>query len=336
MPRPATGGTSKSAVASREGGRGGHASFDRVFGLEATAASGASPAEDPDGRPPLKHHYLLDPPASPANVTAIPRTIHKVYFQKRGGFPDPSSFSDELAAAHRSWRDLNPRHELRYWDLKSAREYLIEHFHPVFLRAFDCLQPFASKSDLFRMALLYREGGWYSDWKEVCLKENLLDDIARATNFFAVWDKLATWDRFKHRCIQNGFVGATPRHPIARKMLALTLIQTQKVHYGTFAFDAAGSVCLFGRAVIESEKEEGSANFVEHAAEPGEGEREGTVVWRGESVVRHKCAGCGGTQDWGKTGNNYLQMWIDRKFYCEDAASLFRTSCAGCGASDPG
>jgi len=55
---------------------------------------------------------------------------------------------------------LNPGYQVHYFDLLSARSYLHAHFHPVFLRTFDCIQAFAGKSDFFRVALLYR-GEWW-------------------------------------------------------------------------------------------------------------------------------------------------------------------------------
>ena len=90
----------------------------------------------------------------------IPKTLSKVFLQKPGGFPDFSDMVLELKNAHASWKEKNPDHNIQYFDLKACRDYLAEYFHPVFLRAFDCLEAFASKADFFRMALIYREGGW--------------------------------------------------------------------------------------------------------------------------------------------------------------------------------
>ena len=83
-----------------------------------------------------------------------------------------------LLEAHQSWSRHNPDYEIRYYDLKAGRQYLQQYFHPLFLRTFDCLQAFGFKSDFLRMAFLYREGGYYSDWKEVCLQPNLLNRLS--------------------------------------------------------------------------------------------------------------------------------------------------------------
>ena len=86
--------------------------------------------------------------------------------------------SQSLLEAHQSWSRHNPDYEIRYYDLKAGRRYLQQYFHPLFLRTFDCLQAFGFKSDFLRMAFLYREGGYYSDWKEVCLQPNLLNRLS--------------------------------------------------------------------------------------------------------------------------------------------------------------
>jgi len=96
----------------------------------------------------------------PLRSDHIPKTLTKVFLQKPGGFPDFSDMVPELKNAHASWKEKNPDYNIQYFDLKLCRDYLAEYFHPVFLRAFDCIQPFAGKADFFRMALIYHEGGW--------------------------------------------------------------------------------------------------------------------------------------------------------------------------------
>mmetsp|Transcript_38953 Transcript_38953/g.93741 ORF Transcript_38953/g.93741 Transcript_38953/m.93741 type:complete len:84 (-) Transcript_38953:915-1166(-) len=65
---------------------------------------------------------------------------------------------------------MNPGFHTQYFNMIQART--------LFLRVFDCIEAFAGKADLFRVALLYREGGWYSDWKQVCLVPNLLNEMS--------------------------------------------------------------------------------------------------------------------------------------------------------------
>ena len=106
----------------------------------------------------------------------IPKYLHKVIITATGDFPDyfdsivnatiasdnddnDSPVKGSLAHAHVSWRKLNPGYVIRYFNLHLCREYLKQYYHPIFLRAFDCIEAFAGKSDLFRTLVVYREGG---------------------------------------------------------------------------------------------------------------------------------------------------------------------------------
>lgn len=136
---------------------------------------------------------------SPSEQQRIPRVINKMYFQKDGRFrainpANNGSISEiNLKKAHESWTAMNPGYNIRYFNLVTARKYLANHFHPAFLRTFDCLQSFAFKSDFFRMAILYKDGGFHSDWKQECLERELLDRIANMTDFWAVLDIGNRW-----------------------------------------------------------------------------------------------------------------------------------------------
>ena len=91
-----------------------------------------------------------------------------------------------------SWKVRNPGYEIRYCNLHECRRYLAHYYHPIFLRAFDCIEAFAGKADLFRYLVVYREGGYYSDWKQVCLVDKLLDQLTLSNSSQQVrWDKPA-------------------------------------------------------------------------------------------------------------------------------------------------
>ena len=71
-----------------------------------------------------------------------------------------------------------------------------------------------------------------------------------------------------------------------------------------------------------SEKERNSENFSRVAGN----HIAGMFEWRGKDIVRHKCEGCDGGQDWSETGNSYTLLYKHRRFYCEDAASIYATT----------
>ena len=255
----------------------------------------------------------------------IPRIVNKIFFQKSGGFPDQKSIQENLRKAHESWHQMNPGYAIRYFDLEHARAYLIQHFHPVFIRAFDCIEAFAGKSNLFRMALLFREGGWHSDWKQRCLRNNALEMLSSSdTDFFACFD-YGNGHSEIHNCVQNALVGAKPQHPIVAETLKGILRNVQASYYGDSAMDTTGP-CVLGRA-YKSYQERGSESKNGHLAAAKKRIRLGafrgeTFDWNRTKLVRHKCDRGDSLQNW-ENGNNYNTLHEQRNYYCEDASSLF-------------
>lgn len=108
---------------------------------------------DPISRMPNESSWLLEKDAIGFSETErsirIPRTINKIYFQRDGKFDKKGMRDERLKRAHDTWPELNPGYEVRYFNLLHARRYLRQHFHPVFLRTFDCVQAFAGKVIFF-------------------------------------------------------------------------------------------------------------------------------------------------------------------------------------------
>lgn len=268
---------------------------------------------------PSENTWLVssDKELSESNNQGIPKIIHKTYYQNTGGFQDPEQFTDSQMKALRSWTEKNPAYRMQFFDLTRSRAYLAKHFHPIFLRAFDCIESFAGKSDFFRIAVVYREGGWYSDWKEVCLHDGLLDSLAGNHSLFLVWD-MGHSGVIKEKCIVNGFLGSVPRHPLFVEVLKFILQHVQSLHYGSSPIHNTGP-CVLGQAYrnIRNRTFVEDVNFGEFGKpEPLQ------FFYKGEKIIRHKCEGCGEGQDWA-TGNNYNTLHKRKTFYCQDAPSLF-------------
>lgn len=135
-------------------------SYDDLFSSNATGikVNTSAPTDPPPERLWLRSRLSIQ--EEEEKNSSIPMKIHKIYLQRDGQMQKLSEMSPNLRAAHRSWRVLNPGYEMQYFDLNACRKYLALHFHPIFLRAFDCLQAFASKADFMRLLIVYKEGGW--------------------------------------------------------------------------------------------------------------------------------------------------------------------------------
>ena len=104
---------------------------------------------------------VLSKTAGNGTYTNIPKIIYKVFINNTGGFPfiDEMKSSGRMVIAHKSWQEMNPGYEVRYLNLHICRQYLAYHFHPVFVRAFDCIEAIAGQVNLFRICVVYVEDG---------------------------------------------------------------------------------------------------------------------------------------------------------------------------------
>ena len=164
---------------------------------------------------------LLQNIPTTANNSMIPKVINKVLIAGDAKTPQFDSQSQLQRDALLSWTNMNPGYTIRYFGLDDCRSYLQKYFHPAVLRAFDCMKANAWKVNMFRAAVIYREGGWYSDWKETVLHKGLLDEVSNADIVFA-WDR-GTPEHRKRGCIMNAFFGALPGDPSKFSSLLFTM-----------------------------------------------------------------------------------------------------------------
>ena len=271
----------------------------------------------------------------------IPKYLHKVIITATGDFPDyfdsivnatiasdndnDSPVKGSLAHAHVSWRKLNPGYVIRYFNLHLCREYLKQYYHPIFLRAFDCIEAFAGKGDLFRTLVVYREGGFYSDWKEEC-KINLLKQLSSEnTTWFSAFNKPGGSD-----AMANAFFGALPGSPILAESIRITLhnIQNNRADKLVLGPGVLGDAFFkVGRRLgwdLPSGKQRNQGwdripgvrlgDFMH-----GWGQR---FMYNGTTIILHKCDSCEKDQNW-NTGNNYNDKFAAGEYLCPDAESLF-------------
>lgn len=297
-----------------------------------TMADVASPTFDefwydqpPSSQPrmPPMHTWTWLPDTSPnANMSSIPKRIYKMFFQNAGGFPTLAELPVELISAHQSWKSHNPNYEVHYFDLILARRYLAKHFHPVFLRTFDCIEDNAGKTNLFRLAIVYREGGWYSDWKQICLQDKLLDKLSSQKADDGVFFK-SKWSEEKGRVesTQNALFGATPRNPVIEKALAKLFKNVQSEYYGAFPTDATGAGVLgwaFDMVNIKRKKERKTT--ISHA---GFFDKTNNFYMNDKAIVNHKCDNCSMDKDSRNHENDSMTLMQQRRYYCQSAYSIF-------------
>ncbi|MDE3177656.1 MAG: tetratricopeptide repeat protein [Pseudomonadota bacterium] len=151
----------------------------------------------------LRRKGLFDRPA-PRHATElmIPRKISQ-YWDERIP-PDIERLCEE-------WRTKNPNFVYRRFSNAEARRFLDEHGPPGARRAFDFAVEPAMKADLFRLALLVHEGGFYADADDRCLKA--LDEVAAPGCELLIYQE-------DFGTAANNFIGAIPQHPVLALALA--------------------------------------------------------------------------------------------------------------------
>jgi mannosyltransferase OCH1-like enzyme len=146
----------------------------------------------------------------------IPRIFHQIWV-------GPNPFPDEFAAYRRTWLELNPGWQLRFWtdETLPPREELRRP------EAADRLRVPVERADILRLEVLWREGGVHVDADFECRKpiEPLIED---AELFVGVR---------KPGRLNGALMGSVPRHPLLERGLA----ELEPQHaYGLYLKEATG------------------------------------------------------------------------------------------------
>jgi mannosyltransferase OCH1-like enzyme len=143
------------------------------------------------------------PPPFPAGKT--PRIPAKVF-----QFWDDQTPPTQVAEIVSGNRDMNPDWSFSLFNAKSALDYLRERDETRALRAFRNAPHAAAKADIFRLAVLWHEGGLYMDADDRCLipLTGLVDRRLRHIFYLE-----------PPRTVGNNFIAAEPHSPILRAAL---------------------------------------------------------------------------------------------------------------------
>jgi len=98
---------------------------------------------------------------------SIPKVIHKIIIVDEGNIP---TMPEGMKKALETWYRMNPDYKVKIYSGEDCVEYIKTHFDDEVLKAYNTLKPYSYKCDLMRHLILYNEGGWYSDIRQVCLE----------------------------------------------------------------------------------------------------------------------------------------------------------------------
>ena len=153
----------------------------------------------------------------------IPKVIHKIVIVDDGKMP---KLPEGIKNAFETFYRKNPDYKVKLYCGDDCVEYIKQYFNEEVLNAYNTLKPYSFKCDLMRHLILYNEGGWYSDMRQVCMIPiEKLNDLNG--EYYTSIDCPPN-----QMCMYTAFIGSIPKHPISKKMIDLILWNVKQKHYG--------------------------------------------------------------------------------------------------------
>ena len=234
---------------------------------------------------------------------SIPKVIHKIIIVDEGNIP---TMPEGMKKALETWYRMNPDYKVKIYSGEDCVEYIKTHFDDEVLKAYNTLKPYSYKCDLMRHLILYNEGGWYSDIRQVCLEP--LDTLSNLNReYYTSLDCPPN-----QMCMYTAFIGSVKEHPISKKMIDLLLWNVKQRHYGIDCLYPTGPGAYMNSAIDYVRAYPEKCVIGQHTSDEH-------VVFGGTRVLKCKYNNAKGADnsDLGGT-NDYGVMWMNRDVYVTD------------------
>jgi len=136
----------------------------------------------------------------------------------------------------------NPKFEHCLFDDNDCREFIKTHFDNEVLNAFDSLIPGAYKADLWRLCILYINGGIYMDIKFSCVNGFKLIELVEKEHFVL--------DRLPPLSIYNALMVCKAGNPFLLDAIHTIVQNVKNKYYGSCALCPTGPIML-GNLIIK-------------------------------------------------------------------------------------
>lgn len=234
---------------------------------------------------------------------SIPKVIHKIIIVDEGNIP---TMPEGMKKALETWYRMNPDYKVKIYSGEDCVEYIKTHFDDEVLKAYNTLKPYSYKCDLMRHLILYNEGGWYSDIRQVCLEP--LDTLSNLNReYYTSLDCPPN-----QMCMYTAFIGSVKEHPISKKMIDLLLWNVKQRHYGIDCLYPTGPGAYMNSAIDYVRAYPEKCVIGQHTSDEH-------VVFGGKRILKCKYNNAKGADnsDLGGT-NDYGVMWMNRDVYVTD------------------
>jgi mannosyltransferase OCH1-like enzyme len=161
-----------------------------------------------------------------------PYNIPKVVYQT-SKFVE-HNLPQELKKIRQKNKEINPEHEWRYYD-DAQCIYFTKKYFPEYLEAYNSIKPGAFKADIWRLMVILKNGGIYSDIPHSF--QIPFDSFLKPTHSMLI--VLEPGDK-----IHNAFFAASKNNPTIREMLNDVIENVKMKYYGSDSQDITGPAAL--------------------------------------------------------------------------------------------
>jgi len=233
----------------------------------------------------------------------IPKIVHKIFINSE---MKELPIENNVQQAIDTWKNLNPGYSIKLWYGNDCRDYLLNHFGKEYLECFDNIIPYAYKADFMRYCIVYNEGGWYSDWQQVLLCS--LDNF-KNYSWVSCWDTTGEENK-NNGCMQNGFFGCGKHNKILKECISEVMKNCREKNYGKSPWYPTGP-CLLGDVFRKINLTNTKLGYTEN--DPVDGP---CFIIDSKKIIINKCCSDINVPATNfKNGNNYFNLWKERKVY---------------------
>lgn len=185
------------------------------------------------------YYYKLLIPAKLPKISKSCEIPKHIIYRKWNSFDIDQKMYENC---HQRWFYLNDNISMIWHTTEDADLYMYNQSADIYL-AYQRLIPLAFRADLWRLCMLYDNGGIYVDahTKPYASIDYILDGCIRNPNQYFV----ATLDPPQaYGGIHNGFICCSPRHPFIKACIDLIVENVSKKVYSYDSLGVTGPLCL--------------------------------------------------------------------------------------------
>lgn len=166
----------------------------------------------------------------------IPKVIYQVWIQNK--LPE---------YIKKNIMEKNPNYEYRFFSEENCINYLKHNYDKTLLDCFNNLKNLSHKCDIFRYALLYKEGGIYID-ADLNLQIGCDEIIKQSDNSQMITSIGAHTKNYYNGECTNGFIFTVPNNPLFIDLICFIMNNPNPKDYGLYVkdlFNRLSPVSLF-------------------------------------------------------------------------------------------